>query len=378
MNNTSSTELNLPGQQPNLGKEYMAKLLPIAIAITLTNGLVFVMFYRRKNLRNSSNYLLLGLAVCDFLTGALNIPYFIIFSFQVVPRTSPIYKDFAIWMYILHTLMSVSAAYHILVITAEKYLAIVQPLRHHLVTKKTVFKVLAGVWAVSGFIATIPYAWQGLEYHSQFLWYIIHSTACLVIVFLVPYVFMVYAYTVMFKAVSGRTRPSRHRLRSQKKNNNDRKCILVFATMATVYLCCWCPYFTLMLTVNVVTHNNSTAVSVAFSKVLEVFVIVRYLTSVTNPLLYAFFKRDFWLALRSFTVRRRSRFAERRTWTLRSFSLGFSSAKSRSRSIQDSTRSVDSTKSTRLSLTAGGNLNMEFEGNEQINSGEFVAFMSSV
>ena len=59
-------------------------------------------------------------------------------------------------MYALHTLTAVSAAYHILVITAEKFLAIAQPLRHHIVTKKAVFKVLAGIWLISAFIAIIP------------------------------------------------------------------------------------------------------------------------------------------------------------------------------------------------------------------------------
>ena len=142
MNNSSSAAFKLQNQVENQGLRQMIKVLPIAIAIIVTNGLVFFLFYKRKSLRIKSNYLLLGLAVCDFLTGAVNIPYFIIFSFNVVP--SRMFDQFAFWMYALHTLTAVSAAYHILVITTEKFLAIAQPLRHHIVTKKA-FRSLGGM-----------------------------------------------------------------------------------------------------------------------------------------------------------------------------------------------------------------------------------------
>ena len=366
MSNTTNPASNLTqGETSKHGMEEMAKLLPIAVAITLTNGLVFFMFYKRKSLRNSSNYLLLGLAVCDFLTGTVSIPYYLIFFFDVIPSNSTMRKDFAHSVYTLHTLMAVSAAYHILVITTEKYLAITQPLRHHLVTKKTVFKVLVGIWVLSGFIALIPIAWR--ETQSQFLWYIVHSATCLVIVFLVPYVFMVYAYTVMFKAVRARKKSWRNKdtVRIQRNYNTDQKCILVFAIMAGTYLCCWLPYFTLMLIISTRSHNKTTNLGTVIERASDAFLIIRYITSVTNPLLYTFFKRDFWLALRSLSLKKKYSFAVRRTSTLRSFSLAYS-AKIRSRST-DSTRSKEA-----------GSPIIEFEDSVQMNEEHIIVFVSSV
>ncbi|KAJ7371682.1 G-protein coupled receptor [Desmophyllum pertusum] len=211
-------------QQSNFGVKSLSTLLPFAIAITLTNGLVFVMFYRTRRLRISSNYPLLSLAICDFLTGAINIPYFIVYSFQVVPP-----PQVGFWMYVLHTLMAVSAAYHILTITAEKYLAIITPLRHLQVTKKMMLKMLVGIWITSAFVAAIPIAWN--QSNSRFIWYIIHAAVCLGFVFFVPYAFMIYAFTIMFRVIAKRERPSsshRSKSRLQKKNINDRKCIIVF------------------------------------------------------------------------------------------------------------------------------------------------------
>ena len=326
MNNSSSTALKLPNQlETNQGLRQMIKVLPIAIAIIVTNGLVFSLFYRRKSLRIKSNYVLLGLAVCDFLTGAVNIPYFIIFCFNVVPSNP---RMFAFWLYALHTLMAVSAAYHILVITAEKFLAIAQPLRHHIVTKKAVFKVLAGIWFISALIAVLPLTWLNSK---PYLGLIIHSSFCLVFVFLVPYMFMLYAYTMMFKAVSGRKRPS-HRQRLQKKNKTERKCISVFALMAAIYLCCWLPYFTVMLIINIKIYSKSSDLA-ATEKAADAFAVIRYITSAINPLLYTFFKRDFWIALRGISVRRNSTSSESSTLTQRvQFSLRYVSVKRQSRS----------------------------------------------
>lgn len=301
MNNSSL--LSRLQQEPNYGVKALSKLLAVAIVITLTNGLVFVMFCKRKSLRTSSNYLLLSLAINDFLTGTINIPYFIVFSFQVVPPAMS--KDFQYWMYILHTLMAVSAAYHILVITAEEYLAIIRPLRHYLVTKKTVFKVLLGIWITSGFAAVIPIFWD--ESNSRFIWYIVHATVCIVLVFLVPYTFMIYAFAAMFKVISRRQRPSVHRdtPRLQQKNFNDRKCVCVFALMAAIFALCWLPYFTVMLVIYV-NHYLKSDISASIDGAAQAFSIIRYMTSISNPLLYTFFKRDFRLALRNHFLKRGS------------------------------------------------------------------------
>ncbi|KAJ7328656.1 hypothetical protein OS493_023930 [Desmophyllum pertusum] len=299
------------------GYESVEPTSSIAIVITLANGLVLTLFYRRKRLRTQSNYLLLSLAICDFLTGTISIPCFIVYSFQVV--TSTMFFNF---LYIVHTLMAVSAAYHILTTTAEKYLAIMKPLRHRLVTKTTVFKGLVGIWMISTFVAVIPLVWS--ESSSQFLWYIIHSAVCLVFVFFIPYVFMIYAFTSMFRAITKRQRPSSVIGDTPRLQQNDLKCILVFATMAAIFVLCWLPYFTLMLILNINLYLNSVT-SVSTIKAIQVFAIMRYMTSIMNPLLYTYFKRDFWFEIRnlcrSSTSERRRRSRELTTklsWTARS------------------------------------------------------------
>ncbi|KAJ7328655.1 hypothetical protein OS493_023929 [Desmophyllum pertusum] len=207
--------------------------------------------------------------------------------------TSTMFSNF---QFILHTLMAVSAAYHILTITAEKYLAIMKPLRHRLVTKTTVFKGLAGIWMISTFIAVIPLVWN--ESSSRLLWYIIHSVVCLVFVFFIPYVFMIYAFARMFRKITKRQRSSSVHRGTSRLQQNDQKCILVFATMAAIFVLCWLPYFTLMLILNINDYLKLRS-SLSIFKAIKVFAIMRYMTSIMNPLLYTYIKRDFWFEIRN-------------------------------------------------------------------------------
>ncbi|XP_022809321.1 RYamide receptor-like [Stylophora pistillata] len=291
MNNSDVTS-KLPQQQSDDGVKALSKLLPIAIAIVLANGLVFVLFYRCPRLRTSSNYVLLSLAICDFSTGAFAIPYFIAYNFEILP------KELHYGTYVSHTLLAVSGSYHILVVTALKYLATVSPLKHYVVTKRLVLKIVLGVWIISTVIAVIPLAWHGNETSASC--HIIHTALCLVAVFLFPYVFMIYAFIAMFRAITKRQRPSSvesNKLRKQKKNQSDRRCILVFATMAIIFVSCWLPYFTAMLLVAIGIGD--------LDFFLEACMVIRYITSFANPLLYTFFKRDFWSALRNLLQNRR-------------------------------------------------------------------------
>ena len=297
INNSTSTSLgNQRLHNENRGFVFLAKLLPIAIAITFTNGLVFVMFYKRKSLRTASNYLLLSLASSDFLTGTVSIPFFITFNFHgIIP-----YRSLAAHlMFVIQTLLAISGSYHILVITGEMYFAIANPLRHQLLAKSIVWKLSFGVWIISAAFSVVSFAWWR---HTSPLYYnVAYSASFLFIVFMVPYIFMVYAYLKMFIAISKRKIPGQEnnlqKSRFRKRQADKKKCIIVFSTMAVTHAVCWMPYFTVMLIITIdllVPIGDPNAVG----KVAEVFAIIRFLASLINPLLYTFFKRDFRKALR--------------------------------------------------------------------------------
>ena len=225
MNISNSTSTSLGNERvdnDNFGFGVLAKLLPIAVATTFTNGLVLVLFYKRKSLHTASNYLLLSLASSDFLTGTVNIPFFIAFSF---------------------------GSYHILVITGDMHFAIAKPLRHQSLAKSIGWKLSFGVWIISAAFSTVSFAWWK---DTSPIYNIAYSASFLLIVFIVPYIFMISAYVKMFIAISRRNIPgkehtSQKKSRFRKKQGDKKKCILLFATMAVTHAVCWMPYFTVML-----------------------------------------------------------------------------------------------------------------------------------
>ena len=60
----------------------------------------------------------------------------------------------------------------------------------------------------------------------------------------------------------------------------------------------------MMLIININDYAKSDT-SISTRKATEAFAIIRYTASITNPLLYTYFKRDFWLEIRNSLFKRR-------------------------------------------------------------------------
>ena len=116
------------------------------------------LFVKRAQLRTPANYVLFSLAACDFITGVINIPFFIIVAFTpVIPCSSKYLSDMIQLVSVLSNFTAISACYHILAATTEKYLSIIWPVKHRSITRKTVFKVLQAVWVVSLLWLSFPF-----------------------------------------------------------------------------------------------------------------------------------------------------------------------------------------------------------------------------
>ena len=274
----------------------LLELIPISFIIVVVNMLVIVLFWKTRRLQTTANYILLSLAAGDFVTGALNIPLFIIVFFTpVIPHSDArFYLGYLVT--VLHSFTAVLTVFHILIATTEKYLSIIKPVVHRLVTRRTVKNVLVAVWFVSAAISFIPVAWINIaRHHSPATYFTCYGIFCIVVIFLLPYSFMIYVFTAIVKAILqgvGRNGTSRqidsHRKRTMHR---ERKCIILFASMATTFAVCWFPWYliTLLLVLEYHIENN----------IVKAFVLFRYATAISNPLLYTFFRPDFRAAFRS-------------------------------------------------------------------------------
>ena len=276
----------------------IAELVPIAFLITVANGLVLVLFAQRKHLRTAPNYILLSLAICDISSGIINIPLFILVAFTSVLRSTQSHSYFVILVSVLNNMSAVSTCYHILVATSEKYLSIVFPVKHRRITTKTIATVLGVVWTWSIIVSFAPFAWTHVQNtDAQFKSDLAHVIFCLITVFMLPYMFMIYTFVVMFKRISKLGENSKSKIATKPQMCRqawlEKKCFVLFVSMATIYLVSWLPWYILMLLYKIWSETERLQIP------SHVFVLVRYATSITNPGLFTFFRRDFKLALRS-------------------------------------------------------------------------------
>ena len=319
MDDANSTAVS--ADSASLGDSVIAELLPIAFLIVLVNGVVFYLFAKEKHLRKqSTNYLLFSLAVCDFMTGVINIPLAIIVIMGVFASSEGVILG--AFMVALHNMVVVLVVYHIFAITMERYYAIVRPFRHRQIAKKSTVKIIVVIWMVAILLSFLPFLWWQKFLSSPD--HIVdkatrkiqmgHIIFCIVFVFLLPYIFIVYSQVVMFRKIKQGTYTSNLQtaVKGDKKNSaihggsihNVKRSLIIFALMAFVHVICWFPWYILTI-FNNLWFTISEDVKTVLTQCSHAFLIVRYLTSIANPILYTYFKRDFQEAFKSIILRRK-------------------------------------------------------------------------
>lgn len=305
-NSTVGPAVEVTPQKEEPHYEIIYEVLPIAVIIVIVNSVVFFLFAKSKRLRTPTNCLLLSLAVCDFMTGFICIPLFVIVVLQVIKPPEPHIGNFNV---VFNSCMAMAAAYHILAITLERYFCIKRPFAHRQVTKKSMLKVALFVWFVAIVLGFMPYTWFSLsvtDFDAYKKTQVCYVVFCLAFVFLIPCIMIVCSQTVMFKAVakSGGNGLTASKA-ALKKARGDKKCLIIFALMAFIYVLCWLPWFVLYLCFSF-WFSLGKETSERLSDLSQVVVIFRYVTSIVNPLLYTFFKKDFLKAFKLLVLRRRA------------------------------------------------------------------------
>ena len=305
-NGTLSGEELPQGRKVNY--QIISEVLPIAIVIVFTNSLVFYLFAKRKSLRTPTNCLLLSLSLCDFMTGFMAIPLFIIMVIGVLDINLAALVQFGLFVVTFNNTLAISASFHILLITLERYFAIMKPFVHRQLTLKSMMKIVLVVWLTSVVIGYMPYAWSWKKFTDPISYQKIqfgYITFCLTFVFLVPCILIVVSQVRMFKIIAERGRCAlTRRGTAQQRARQDKKCLIIFALMAFIYLACWLPWFVLSLCFSL-WFPKSQETDAILDDLSKVFGIFRFVTSVVNPVLYTFFKRDFLDAFKTLVLKKK-------------------------------------------------------------------------
>ena len=255
----------------------------LSVFIVVSNFCVCLLVYLKKTLRTNTNWLMVSLAVSDILTGGVLLPVYLIEPYSVV-------TGYLVCLILLWGVANLCA------VTYDRYIAIIKPLEYSYRAPKILKRALILSWLLPAIYSLLPLFWntnQALTIHKAYM-------VCLQFFgIVVPYIFITFAYVRMFRHV-------RHSLTMKKKMeslrvhkserrriSSDAKVAKVFSIVASAFLLCWLPII-YITTADII--NRYDLIPHALS-IVSFFTIAT--SSLVNPLMYAFLKPDFKLAIRT-------------------------------------------------------------------------------
>ena len=286
---------------------YDGALIILSVMIIAINLLVISLFFYREYLQTKTNSLLISLAVSDLLAGLLGIP--LIVACNAVLKAGVCTAGALIYRFI-----AVSTMYHILVVTLERYIYVMYPMKYiNIVTAPRVLKAIAGIWLFSIFNSLIQLTWEDptrffkpRDSVSQ-QYALAYTIVGIVFCFFLPALFMAISYVSMFMVIHRQIKEIRglYNTRATGANNQrapiatEARALIIFVAMLSIFIICWLTFYVtgfliLLPGLHIEAIPDEVFMTVDF---------IRFSVSLVNPILYAFLKRDFSRALKSLCKR---------------------------------------------------------------------------
>nr|NP_001034043.2 octopamine beta3 receptor, isoform J [Drosophila melanogaster]ABC66171.2 octopamine beta3 receptor, isoform J [Drosophila melanogaster] len=277
----------------------------IILAAVLGNALVIISVQRNRKLRVITNYFVVSLAMADMLVAlcAMTFNASVELSggkWMFGPFMCNVYNSLDVYF-------STASILHLCCISVDRYYAIVRPLEYPLnMTHKTVCFMLANVWILPALISFTPIflGWYTTEEHLREI--SLHPDQCSFVVnkayalisssvsFWIPGIVMLVMYWRIFKEAIRQRKALSRTSSNILLNSAEHKAARTLGIIMGVFLLCWLPFFLWY----VITSLCGPACPCPDVLVVVLFWI-GYFNSTLNPLIYAYFNRDFREAFRN-------------------------------------------------------------------------------
>ncbi|XP_053184607.1 trace amine-associated receptor 8a-like [Scomber japonicus] len=265
----------------------------ISLLTATLNLLVIISISHFRQLHNPTNFLLLSLAVSDFVVGLLLMPGAVVFTqtcWFLGDRVCVVY-------YILDFIITSSSVGSMVLISIDRYLAICDPLQY--TTKVTLDRTKICVclcWICSvlynslilNHFLTQPDGHNSCYGECVLVLNYITGTVDFFVTFLSPITVIVVLYMRVFVVAVSQARTMRSHIatvtvqRSVKvtAKKSEMKAARTLGVVVVVFLICICPYYSPILIGQFIEASSSSS---------SLLVWLFYINSCLNPMIYAFF-----------------------------------------------------------------------------------------
>ena len=269
---------------------YHVTVLVMGFLIMCLNLTVFIFIKTSRILKqNAGNFILMGISLVDLLTG-FHAVFSVIptyYSIAVGTCDNHLFKGYNNAVYLLGKICLLGSIGHLLLLAGERMIGLFRPIRSKfIVTKKSVIAVTLVVWLVSICLPLLELTYQDSvdrEFYQK-----IHVMFTIIGFWIFPTVMLCVQYVAMlmliYKFQRSRIRAGIHLKGVLLKY----KAFFIYMAMFISFLASCSPHFAIRI-IDAFTDGFK-GIS---TNLLGVIVILRYIPSLVNPIMYAFFKKDF-------------------------------------------------------------------------------------
>ncbi|XP_071383960.1 somatostatin receptor type 5-like isoform X1 [Centroberyx affinis] len=266
--------------------------ITVFIVGLLGNTLVIYVVVRYAKMKTVTNMYILNLALADELY-ILGIPFL---GTQGVLSYWPYGEFFCKVCMTADAMSQFTSTFCLTVMSIDRYLAVVHPIRSAKWRRPQVAKVFNGmVWVVS-FLVVLPVTIysdvQDMFYSCNMSWpepQNLWSTAFILYTSILGFFGPLLVICLCYLLIVIKVRSAGVRVGLTKRRKSERKVTRMVVIIVLVFVLCWLPFFltNMVNLVYIIPENNTTATVYFF------LVILTYVNSCANPLLYGFLSDNF-------------------------------------------------------------------------------------
>ncbi|XP_075996132.1 somatostatin receptor type 2-like [Genypterus blacodes] len=255
------------------------------------NALVIYVILRYAKMKTVTNIYILNLAVADVLC-MMSLPFI---AMQLALVHWPFGEALCRVIMTVDSLNQFTSIFCLMVMSIDRYLAVVHPIRSTKWRKPRVAKLInLTVWGVSLLVILPTMIFSGLDkvpvcgimwpepqdvYYNAFIFYTFF------VGFFLPLTVICLCYLLIIVKVKS----SGMRVGSSKRKRSERKVTRMVSIVVAVFVLCWLPFYIF----NVTSVTGSIKVSSAVKSTFDFVVVLGYANSCANPILYAFLSDNF-------------------------------------------------------------------------------------
>ena len=264
--NYNSTQINStddPRCSEAVSVFFTTTMVVITFGGLIGNLLVFITVYKNPNLRTSTNFYYVNMAVSDFLASLTAWPQYLTDEI-ITSKGSLIQGPLAttgckVGVYV-RTVSSIVSVLSLVLIAVDRFIATVYPLKATLLSSKIRISLMFAVWLIAmGYCVPMFYFFKvkdvGEETSCGFAWddslaRAIYFTTSLIMLTIAPLITIVILYSRIMRAIRQRPNPecsAKSSIAKQKRRKQSQNIMRIFKSIVIAYCVCLVPFMVYMI-----------------------------------------------------------------------------------------------------------------------------------